>query len=316
MLKQITDQSEWNQIVQQSEFNHPLQLWGWGEAKKANGWLPIRVSSEDGAFAAQILLKKLPKLKFYLAYIPRGPLCDAGILKRYLPELKAFLKSKNVLSLRLEPSYTTKEAKELNLKYAKNKILMNKTLQIDLTRDIGEIKSAMSSSTKNNINKSLKNIEVVIHSDIEDFIDQFYRIYSETASRAGFKLQSKSYYQSVLDNMSDNLDIKVAVDKQSGHMISFLWNAFSDSVVVELYAGMDQAYAKIRSNYGIKFRAIEDALNRGNKIYDFGGRLEGGVESFKLSFGPDKVDYVKTLQLNLSPLSGLADLAESLARKI
>lgn len=314
MFKEITNQKQWDSLVNESAYNHPLQLWGWGELKKINGWLPLRLKADNG-FAAQILLKKIPKLKLYLAYCPRGPLCQPVVFSESILELKKYLKKYNVISLRIEPSYFAKEASILNLQQAKNKVLMNETLQINLTYEIEEIRSSMSSSTKNNINKSLKNIEVINYKKIKNFIDQFYVIYSDTANRSKFKIQTKSYYKAIIDNMNDNLDIKVAIDRESGKMISFLWNAFSKDVTVELYAGMDQSYAKAKSNYGIKFKAIEDAKLRGNKIYDFGGRLKGGVESFKLSFGPKKVNYTKTLQLNLNPFALIIDLAEGIARK-
>lgn len=317
MFKQITDQNQWDSIVNGSKLNHPLQLWGWGEVKKINSWVPLRIVSEDGIFAAQILLKKLPKLNFYLAYVPRGPLCSAEQLQNYIEDLKKYLKTKNVLSLRLEPSYSEQEASALKLKSAKNRILMNQTLQIDLDQSIDIIKSKMNSSTKNNINKSLKDNTVVSWSEIDNFIDVFYQIYSDTASRAGFKIQKKEYYQAIIDNLKENIDIKVAIDNKINKPVCFLWNIFSDNITCELYAGISMSMPKnSKANYGLKFKAIEDAVSRGSLTYDFNGRLQGGVESFKKQFGPEEVDFTKALQLNINKFSQVLDLAEKVARKI
>ena len=316
MFKEIKDQKQWDQIVNHSEYNHPLQLWGWGDVKKINNWVPIRVQSEDSKFAAQILLKKIPGLNRWLAYCPRGPVAPPEELQSKVGELKEFLRKKKVISLRIEPSYSDNTKLKHGFHLSRNKILMNKTLRIDLNKTYEQIKSDISSSAKNSINKSLKNIEVKGWREIDGFIDKFYDIYLDTASRGRFKLQPKKYYQSILENFEDNLDIKMAIDKESGKCLCFLWNAFSKSVTFELYAGMYRSASKTRANYGVKFNAINDAKNRGSNTYDFNGRLDGGVAEFKKQFGPDEVDLIPTQELRLGGLSPIVDLSEKIIRAI
>jgi lipid II:glycine glycyltransferase (peptidoglycan interpeptide bridge formation enzyme) len=262
------------------------------------------------------LLKKLPKFNFYLACIPRGPLCEAGVLNQYLPELKSFLKNKKVLSLRIEPSYLAEEARQLNLKPAKNKVLMNKTMQLDLSHSVEDLKAKFAPKTRQYINKSAK--QTVIHHSSELSTDKLlgdiYTLYTNTANRAGFKIQSKNYYAQILNLMETNLDIYISYN-QAGEPLAFLWNAFSKDIYFELYGGISEEGQALKANYALKFRAIQSAKELGCSIYDFNGRLNDGVSRFKSSFGPQEVDYVRTLQLNLSPLANLADLAESLARK-
>lgn len=316
MFSAVQNQDEWDQLVNESAYNHPLQLWGWGELKKVNGWRPLRLKGSDG-FGAQILLKKIPKLNLYLAYCPRGPICPPDVLAKNIPELKKYLEQQKVISLRIEPSYLAEDVKTLGLKTTKNKILMNKTLQIDLDGDIASIKSRMSSSVKNNINKSLRLNTILPWNEVDNFIDVFYEMYSDTALRAGFKIQKKEYYQAIIDNLGDAIDIQVVFDESGTVPLCFLWNIFSKDITIELYAGISKNMDKnSKANYGLKFRAVEQALNRGSLIYDFNGRLEGGVEAFKRQFGPKEVDFLETQQINISIASRAFSWVELVLRKI
>src|ERR1017187_6359971 len=80
-LTEITDRQEWDKFVDGHPNGHPLQLWGWGEAKRANGWTAYRlVLQEDGQFVcgAQVLLWRIPKVGYRLAYVPQGPITTPG----------------------------------------------------------------------------------------------------------------------------------------------------------------------------------------------------------------------------------------------
>src|SRR5262245_27872257 len=105
-LIEITDQTIWDNFVQNSPFGHPLQLWAWGEVKKKNGWEPLRLGVQLGdnlEVAVQVLFWKIPKTSYKLAYVPRGPVIDplSSDLPRLLAAIADAAKAKGAIQLKL-----------------------------------------------------------------------------------------------------------------------------------------------------------------------------------------------------------------------
>ena len=70
----------WNQFVTNHPHGHFMQLWEWGDVRKASGWHPhyFAVDSPDGIEAAALVLeRKIPGVGA-LFYTPRGPLWSHG----------------------------------------------------------------------------------------------------------------------------------------------------------------------------------------------------------------------------------------------
>lgn len=317
---EINNRFEWDELVDNSEYGHPLQLWGWGELKKGNGWIPLRIKSVDNEFAASILLKKIPKLKYFIAYISRGPITSPKKTSEYLESLDNYLKLKNIINLRMETNFLASIPIPKNYQKSKNSILTSKTLQIDLKQDVNEIRKKFNSSTKKYVNRALRNVEIIDYQAIENFTNVFYYLYQQSAKRKKFALQKIDYYQHQLEFLAKNLDIKVAFAKETREPIAFLWNVFTKKISFELYGGISDAgvneLAFLKANYGLKYDMIVAAKDQGIDIYDFNGRLNDGVEKFKLGFGPEKVDLQPTIINHFSPISHLTQTAEQIIRKI
>lgn len=322
----IDNQQDWDQLVQSSPDNHPLQLWGWGEQKANFGWKPYRIASRLENLAMQVLLKPIPKTGYFLGHVPRGPIRIVDRLSTNqtsrpgLQDIIDFLESIKVISLRLEPNNLESDPNPPSLlQYAKTysgHVLTNHTLIVDLNKSIEELRSNMSNSCRYNVNKSAKQASVVSLLDYPEYYPDIYSIYQETARRAGFNLYTFDYYKSQLNNLCDNLDILISIDNKTSKPIAFLWNIYSKNITFELYAGVNSQGRKLRANYNLKYQAILRAKQRGQKVYDFNGRLNEQVDSFKRSFGPTVVDRMTTQKIVLSRLDQPFEILESLYRKI
>ena len=60
----VTNKEEWDDLVLENN-GHPLQLWGWGEAKAKSNWNVDRIvlkgiRKKQIIFGAQILYRKVP----------------------------------------------------------------------------------------------------------------------------------------------------------------------------------------------------------------------------------------------------------------
>ena len=352
MLKiiEITDRKEWDDFINEHG-GHPLQLWGWGELKSQSpSWKVKRVFLKNGeekyidrkkkdhsdiVAAAQILVRKLPFPLRNFAYIPRGALVVSKkpIERARISREIALWASKNIkpkpVCLTMEPDWNNGDFELSNgWRSSKNKILIPRTLVLDLAQNEDELLAKMSKKTRQYIRKSGGEVKVR-QLKTEEEIDRVLEIYTETAKRAGFAIHSKDYYYKLYQKMGENSPIFGAfIEKEqgdsskneednfeSGHktpderiaeklknqeMVAFLWFAQSDSVAFELYGGMTEAGQKARANYILKWIAIIEMKNRGVKRYDFNGLLNDGISKFKAGFANHEDLLVGTLDFPIS----------------
>ncbi|MGD3108657.1 lipid II:glycine glycyltransferase FemX [Streptomyces sp. YGL11-2] len=105
-LKAITREEHLAFVSTRPSVSH-MQVPSWGDVKpdwraESLGWF-----DEDGRLvgAGLVLLRPLPKLKRYLAYLPEGPLIDwdAPDLDRWLKPMLAYLKERGAFSVKMGP---------------------------------------------------------------------------------------------------------------------------------------------------------------------------------------------------------------------
>lgn len=292
-LVEITDRAAWDSFVNASPNGHPLQLWGWGEAKRANGWTPHRLALMDGEqilSGAQVLLWPIPKLGKQIAYVPRGPVCEPKANGELLGELAAWAKAQGALYLRIEPAWTEAKLPKGWVKAA-NHVQLPETATIDLVKTEDELLGAMERKHRQYINKSERE-GVQVQRVTGDSLDAVWPIYVDTAARAGFGLHERSYYDELYRVFGGNNYLYVAT--VDGQAAAFLWLVAGSKTAYELYGGVTAAGQAARANYILKWTAMRELKAAGYGLYDFNGRLNEGVSKFKEGFGPDETDWIGT----------------------
>ncbi len=100
---EIEDKEAWNAAVA-GLGGSVLQSFEWGEFRRHGGWTPLRLLAEDGASAAQVLLRRLPEVGGSLAYAPHGPLAsDPEDLPAVAAAIAAHAKARGAYLLEIEP---------------------------------------------------------------------------------------------------------------------------------------------------------------------------------------------------------------------
>lgn len=302
-LKTVTDRTAWDHYVGGHPFGHPLQLWGWGEAKRGSGWEPVRLALEENgewAGAVQVLLWRIPKLGREIAYIPRGPVVDPETPEstRLLAEVAHWAKERKVVYLRIEPAWH-KAALGKGWKKSKHHVQLPETYVIDLTKSSEDLLAPMSHKHRQYIRKSERDgVEVSLGT--EQDLDAVYGIYVDTAKRAGFGIHGAAYYRDLLGELGERNYLYIA--RAEGQPVAFLWLASAGKTAYELYGGVTGRGGELKANYFLKWQAICAMKAAGYEIYDFNGRLNEGVSRFKDGFGPDAVDYIGTWDLPVNRL--------------
>lgn len=293
-LREVTDPDQWDQYVNQHHYGHPLQLWAWGELKRHNGWLPVRVFLEDGdqpVAAAQVLLWRIPRSRRTVAYVPRGPVVEPSTkaAMAMLSALADLAKGERALYLKIEPAWTTADLPSGWVK-SSEEIILSQTYVIDLTKDDDELAAAMRSKTRQYVRQAAANGVKVKKLEPGGDLSDFWRIYKDTADRAGFGIHALDYYRQLFESFGVHNSVYFA--EVNGRPEAFLWLVEGAGIAVELYGGMTSAGGAAKANYLLKGEAIIAMKAAGNRLYDFSGRLNEGVSQFKTGFGPDELDYI------------------------
>ncbi len=234
-------------VIGEEEFikfshNHPLitfmQTTNVGKLREKNGWNVeyVGLKHQNKLIAATMLLSKKRHFNKYEFYAIRGPLLDyhnEEILTYFMEELKKYVKEHNGYVLRIDPYLMYKERdgsgnlvpNGINnefvvqnlFKLGFHKLKKEKEEQVSWMyvldiegKNEEEIFKNFTSSTRNNIRKTLKN-GIEIKELSRDELDQFYNIMLETGKRKEFDVRDLDYYQRMYDAFHDSNEIKFLV---------------------------------------------------------------------------------------------------------
>lgn len=113
---------KYKEFLNTCEYTRLTQSLEWGKVK--NNWLQeVVYLEENGKIIAgmTVLLEKVPKIKSYLMYASRGPVCnptDIDIIKKLVEEANLLATKYNAFCLKFDPQI--KYSEELNTLYLKN----------------------------------------------------------------------------------------------------------------------------------------------------------------------------------------------------
>lgn len=321
-LIQCHNKTEWDEYVLEHD-GHPLQLWGWGEVKSVHGWeakrlfLRVEEDSDEIAGAVQVLIRHLPWPMKSLAYVPRGPIVDEFNKTQLLDLLADYVKQNyHSVALSIEPDSVGYNVPQ-GWKKSKNHILPAQTIILDLTKSDTELLNDMTKKTRQYIRKSAGEIMSIEKIRSREDLDKCLNIYRGTAKKAHFNIHDDQYYYDVFSKLASHSQVFAAyVDDQP---VSFLWLAISADTAFELYGGMNEVGAELRTNYALKWHAIRKCKEWGLTRYDFGGLIDGGVTTFKKGWSTEDTQLAGTFDKKLSIFYGLYSnilpMAKSTAQK-
>lgn len=219
--------------------NHPLKTFvqtvEMGKIRASKGWdvYYLGLKNKDEIVAATMIVsipRFLGKKDFYA---PRGFLIDYNnekLVKKFVDEIKIFVKQNNGFRLRIDPYIEYKE-RDINGDIVENGI--DNSRVVEFLNNLGFIKSStdeqlkwlyvldlenktedeilkgMSSTNRNIIRKTLKT-NIKLRELGHDELDILERITNETGERRGFTSQDLAYYKQMDDLFKDNVKYVVA----------------------------------------------------------------------------------------------------------
>jgi lipid II:glycine glycyltransferase (peptidoglycan interpeptide bridge formation enzyme) len=249
------------------------------------------------------------------AYAPRGPVAatwDAGVIgwlteaiRRDLPRSDGRISHVRIdpeveADGALDPDGALRRALAAAGWRSAPPIQPNATRVIDLDADEDALWADLRKKWRQYVNKARTGGVTVVDAD-ETRLGEFYRIYRETADRAGFLIRAESAYRDVWRAYAPigNARLLFAQDAE-GVPQATLFLVRCGPRVVEPYGGMTAAGADSRANYLLKWEAIRSSREAGATSYDLWGLATGGIAHFKTGFGGREVRYIGAWDLVLS----------------
>jgi peptidoglycan pentaglycine glycine transferase (the first glycine) len=318
------DEAAWDAFVSAANPGSYLQLSPWAAVKAVNGWSAVRVAADDGAdgpIGAQILVRRPRPLPWAFAYAPRGPVAAAWTadgageaVASFADAARTTLRERagRVSHLRIDPEIerdgpqdgggaVRRALKAAGFREAPP-IQPNATRLIDLTADEDALWGDLRKKWRQYVNKA-RNAGVTVVDGDGGRLPEFYRIYRETADRAGFLIRTEQAYRDVWEAFAPHgLARLLFAETKDGEPVATLLLVRCGTRVVEPYGGMTATGGDSRANYLLKWEAIRTSREQGATSYDLWGLATGGIAHFKTGFGGREVAYIGAWDLVLDPL--------------
>ena len=310
-----TDDAAWDAFVAAGRPGSYLQLSGWARVKAVNGWTATRIGNAEGA--AQVLVRRPRPLPWAFAYAPRGPVVpdwtEEGIAG-FTDALRRDLRDRvgRVSHVRIDPEIERDAGPDEGgavrraLRAAgwrpATPIQPNATRIIDLEPDEQTLLADLRKKWRQYVNKA-RNAGVTVADAEGDALPEFYRIYRETADRAGFLIRTEAAYRDVWEAFRPAGNARLLFARAAdGTPLATLFLVRCGTRVVEPYGGMTEDGGESRANYLLKWEAIRTSKEQGATSYDLWGLATGGIAHFKTGFGGREVQYIGAWDLVLDPL--------------
>ena len=318
------DPAGWDQFVEANDRGSYLQMSAWAAVKAVNGWDAHRLMLDgggeagEGLIGAQILVRRPGPMPWGFAYAPRGPVSGswtAAMIEEFTALVRDDLATSagRVSHVRIDPEIEAggpqdpDGALQRDLRAAGWRpaapIQPNATRIVDLRADEDALWGSLRKKWRQYVNKARTGGVTVVDAG-GDRLSEFYRIYRETADRAGFHIRTESAYRDVWEAFALTGNARLLFAQSAdGEPQAALFLVRCGPRVVEPYGGMTAAGAESRSNYLLKWEAIRSSREAGATSYDLWGLATGGIAHFKTGFGGREVRYVGAWDLVLSPAS-------------
>jgi len=324
-LEEVMEQSVWDRAVLNLPAPRLLQSWAWGAFKGRHGWQPTRylwTDPDSGAAraASSILTRRASPLPIRVMYVPKGPILDhlnEPLLDQILTELARIARRRRALFIKIDPDVelatpqidrVLTALRRRGWQRSNEEIQFKNTLLIDLTASEDELLMNMKSKWRYNVRLAQRK-GVTVRQGTTDDLGLLYKMYEETAERAGFVIRPEPYYRDAWGSfMERNLALPFIAEFEGRPIAMVIIYSFGRRAIYMYGASLDLHRDKMPNNL-LQWEAINWAKDHGCTIYDMWGAPDEldesdpmwGVYRFKKGFGGRFVETIGAWDYPVSP---------------
>ncbi|MEA3293021.1 MAG: peptidoglycan bridge formation glycyltransferase FemA/FemB family protein, partial [Patescibacteria group bacterium] len=347
-IKEVEDKEIWENFLLKCQEKTFLDSWNWGEFQKKEGSRISRLGiyKNEELIASALVIKIKAKRGTFL-FVPHGPNIKiqnnnlelkTEILKILVRKLRNLAKKEKAIFIRISPIWernneNIKIFKNLGFKDAPIHIHPETTWELDIFFPEEKILMNMRKTTRYLIKSALKNSDIVIEKSKDIInIEAFDKLYQETASRHKFSPFSLDYLKNEFLAFNSDEQVLIFLGKYKNEIVSSVIIIFWQGIAFYHQGASSLKFSKIPVSYLLQWNAIKEAKARGCKKYNFWGTAPlkkvndsfkiinkkhpwSGLSLFKMGFGGNEKEYVKTQDLILSPKYYFNYIVERIRKK-
>lgn len=310
-IKIIEDKNIWENFFLEQKEKTFLQSWNWGEFCKLAGSKIWRfgIYQNNNLISVSLVGKIIAKRGTFL-FIAHQVTCSKEALEILLTKLKELAKQEKADFIRISPlflenSENLKMFSDLGFRPAQmHASAYEATWKLDITLPEEKLLANMRKTTRYLIKKCQENkdIEITKSTDLKD-IEIYQKLNKEVARRQKFVGFSDNFIKNEFEIFAKNKEIVFLFGKYKGKVVAGALVIFWQGVAYYHQAASLGEFAKFSVPYLLQWSAIKEAKNRGCAVYDFWGFTDpvkfpkhpwAGPTLFKMGFGGEKFEYVKT----------------------
>jgi lipid II:glycine glycyltransferase (peptidoglycan interpeptide bridge formation enzyme) len=326
------EKSRWTGLLQQFDDASIYQTWSYGAVRWGEGKLSHMVikQGDEVIGMAQAVIKTLAFGKIGIAYIPWGPLwCRKGIesnVVRFRLIMRALIEEyseRKGLVLRITPVVIANETNQINEVlesegYELSQVAaVYRTLLLDLSPSLGELRKRLNPKWRNKLNGAEKNSLNILEGSGTELYDIFLKLQKEMLERKEY-IPGVDYgeFGRIQKDLPQPLKMRIFVCEYSGEPVAcVICSAIGDRGIYLLGAtgnkGMD-----LKGSYLLQWRVIEWLKGQGYHWYDLGGinpERNPGVYQFKAGLSGKDISHIGQFEVKCNRLSSfLVESVENL----
>lgn len=270
---------EWQEFYNRFPEAHMLQSAAWGSLKAEFGWDVSWVAAGDAG--AQVLFRRLP-LGFTVAYIPKGPLGEAGV--GFWEAVRAACKARRAVFLKVEPDAwegAGPDLSEFGFQPSAHSIQPRRTVTVDITGEEDEILGRMKQKTRYNVRLAGRK-EVVVRPSAD--VSEFSQMMDITGARDAFGVHTEAYYQRAYDLFYPAGMCELLIAEYEEEPLAGLMAFGRGERAWYLYGASTNQHRNRMPTYAIQWEAIRWAREKGCTSYDLWGVPDVDQEALEAQF--------------------------------
>jgi lipid II:glycine glycyltransferase (peptidoglycan interpeptide bridge formation enzyme) len=323
-IKEIANKQEWEEFLRQCGQKSFLASWAWGEFQVGQGFMIKRIGAVDksGLRAVVMGVKIKARRGTYILiqhgpnFIETNPEEIQKILNELFFELAHWAASVGASFIRCAPLLERKEQnlaifKKLGFRIAPmHANAYEATWKLDITPSEDDLLKGMRKTTRYLIRAAQKNSDIAIEKSADpEQIEIYGQLNEEVARRQKFVAFKRDYIEREFDTFAKDGQALWFIGRYKGQPAAAALIIFWSGIGFYHQAASKGEFAKYSIPYLLQWEAIKEAKRRGCLIYDFWGFNDpkvnpkhpwAGPTLFKMGFGGQAYEYVKTQDLPLS----------------
>lgn len=319
------DDAAWDAAVGALPAPHLLQSAAWGALKQRWGWQaerfawPASPPHPRPSALAQVLLRRLGRLPWRLAYVPKGPLLaqgEAAAWEQPLRDLAAWCRKQGALYVKIDPDIPRERQdvaavwRGLGWQPSAEQIQFPHTLRTALDQDDATLLAAMQPKTRYNIGLAGRRGVVVRRAGSED-IATFLALYSATGRRAGFGLRAPAYYADLIEDFQRRDMAGLLLAEREGRALAAAVPVAFGGRAWYLYGASADEGREHQAAALLQWECLRWARQHGCGVYDWWGGPDPedpedplwGIGRFKMGFGAQPAAQMGAWDLVLRPVA-------------